>query len=365
MVRACATFRSGLRHSGPVSNIRGLQIDTFGECDPLGTGRLPKTARSWLLQQARVRDNRACARKNTLAGRRYAIAAVPAGVSSASARLPVRLWPTGAEAPNLRTIQHRRQVCDEAVIARARSRRRHGLREKGGGPKASLFEMARRLLLLVRAHQITMKATCAMPDTPSSRPWPEETVPVPAEHRDIGSSGGPCSVAALRMAGPMPARQHVSLAQLPFTGSVQHVSARESHQRVTQAKVSGPLADIDNKLNQFSDAGLSGEVTFEASTRFRHWLLPAAITFSRTRARVVDAASGAIAVERPPKRLDGLQLAQIDGVRVAKTSSQDVPIHPDGKRRLRAARASFHARHTSLCSVLRQPLPESSAPVFS
>lgn len=222
--------------------------------------------------------------------------------------------------------------------------------------------MARRLLLLVRAHQITMKATCAMPDTPSSRPWPEETVPVPAEHRDIGSSGGPCSVAALRMAGPMTARQHVSLAQLPFTGSVQHVSARESHQRVTQAKVSGPLANIDNKLNQFSDAGLSAEVTFEASTRFRHWLLPAAITFSRTRARVVDPASGAIAVES--KRLDGLQLAQIDCVQVAKTSSQDVPIPRDGKRRLRPARSSLRARHTSLCSVLRQPLPESSAPVF-
>lgn len=204
-----------------------------------------------------------------------------------------------------------------------------------------------------------------MADTRSSTRWHEATVPVSAEHRDIVSSGGPCSVAALRMAGPMPGRQHVSLAQLPFTGSVQHVSAREPHQRVTQAKVSGPLAKIDNKLNQFSDAALLREVTFEASTRFRHWLLPAAITFSRTRARVIDAASSAIAVERSPKRLDGLQLAQIDGVRVTKTSSQDVPMHRDGKRRVRAARASFHARHTSLCSELRQPLPESSAPVFS
>lgn len=204
-----------------------------------------------------------------------------------------------------------------------------------------------------------------MPDTRSSKPWPEETVPVPVEHRDIVSSGGPCSVAALRMAGPMPARQDGALAQLPFSGSVQHVSAQDPHQRVTQAKVGGSLPPIDNTLNQSSDAGLLREVTFEASTRFRHWLLPDAITFTRTRARVVDAASSAIAVERSPKRLDGLQLAQIDCVRVTKTSSQDVPIHRDGKRRVRAARASFHARHTSLCSVLRQPLPESSAPVFS
>lgn len=224
--------------------------------------------------------------------------------------------------------------------------------------------MARRLLLLVRAHQNTMKATCAMPDTRSSVPWPEETVrpeetvPVPAEHRDIVSSGVPCSVAALRMAGPMPARQHVALPQLPFTGSVQHVSAQEPHQRVTQAKVGGSLAIIDNTLNQFSDAGLLREVTFEASTRFRYWLLPAAITFSRARARVIDAASGAIAVERLPKRLDGLQLAQIDCVRVAETSRQDIPIRREGKRTLRAARSSFRTGHTSLCSVLRQPLPE-------
>ncbi|ESZ12214.1 hypothetical protein X737_27810 [Mesorhizobium sp. L48C026A00] len=225
--------------------------------------------------------------------------------------------------------------------------------------------MARRLLLLVRAHQNTMKATCAMPDTRNSRPWPEETVPVPAEHRYIISSGGPSSAAALRTAGPMPARQQMALAQLPSTGSVQRVSAQEPHQTVTQAKVGGSLPNIDNTLNQFSDAGLLREVTFEASTCFRYWLLPAAITFSRARARVIDAASDAIAVGRSPKRLDGIQLAQIDDVRVAKTKSQDVPIHRDGKRRLRAARSSLRARHTSLCSVLRQPLPESSAPVFS
>lgn len=158
--------------------------------------------------------------------------------------------------------------------------------------------MARRLLLLVRAHQITMKATCAMPDTRSSRPWSEETVPVPAEHRDIVSSGGPCSVAALRVAGS--ARQHVALAQLPFTGSVQRVSAQEPHQRVTQAKVGGSLPHIDNTLNQSSDAGLLREVTFEAPTCFRYWLFPAAITFPRARARAIDPASGAIAVESCP-----------------------------------------------------------------
>lgn len=171
-----------------------------------------------------------------------------------------------------------------------------------------------------------------MPDTRSSRPWPEETVPVPAEHRYIVSSGGPCSAGALRTTGPMPARQHMALAQLPFTGFDQHVSAQEPDQRGTEAKVGGSLANIDDTPNQLSDAGLLREVTSEASTRFRYWLLPAAITFPRARARVIDAA---IAVERLPKRLDGLQLAQIDGVRVAKTSSQNVPIHPDGKRKLR------------------------------
>lgn len=198
-----------------------------------------------------------------------------------------------------------------------------------------------------------------MPDTRSSKPWPEETVPVPAEHRDIVSSGSPFSVAALRMAGPMPARQHGPLAQMPFTGSVQHVSAQEPRQRVTQAKAGGSLPHIDNTLNQSSDAGLLREVTFQAPTCLRYWLLPAAIPFPNARSRVTDPASGAIAVES--KRLDGVQLAQIDCVRVAKTSRQDVPIRREGKRRLRAARSSSRAGHTSLCSVLRQPLPEFSA----
>lgn len=203
-----------------------------------------------------------------------------------------------------------------------------------------------------------MKATCTMPDARSSRQWPEETMPVPAEHRDTVSSGRPFSVAALRMAGPMPARQHGPLAQMPFTGSVQHVSAQEPRQRVTQAKAGGSLPHIDNTLNQSSDPSLR-EVTFQAPTCLRYWLLPAAIPFPNARSRVTDPASGAIA--GGTKRLDGVQLAQIDCVRVAKTSRQDLPIRREGKRRLRAARSSFRAGHTSLCSVLRQPLPEFSA----
>lgn len=216
--------------------------------------------------------------------------------------------------------------------------------------------MARRLLLLVRAPSKTMKATCTMPDTRSSRPWPEETVPAPVEHRGIVSSGGPCSVAALRMAGPVPARQHGALAQLPFAGSVQHVSAEEPRQRVAQAKVGGSPPHIDNTLNQSSDAGLLRKVTFEACTCLRYWLLPAAITFPWARARVIDPACGAIAVES--KRLDGLHLAQIDCVRMAKTSSQDVPIRRDGKGGCEPRGPHSVPEHTSLFSVLRQPLPE-------
>lgn len=180
-----------------------------------------------------------------------------------------------------------------------------------------------------------------MPDTRSSRQWPEETVPVPAEHRDIVSSGRPFSVAALRMAGPMPAHQHGPLAQMPFTGSVQHGSAQGPRQRVTQAKAGGSLPHVDNTLNQSSDPSLR-EVTFQVATCLRYWLLPAAIPFPRARSRVTDPASGAIAVES--KRLDGLQLAQIDCVRVAKTSRQDVPIRRDGKGSCEPPRPSFRTR---------------------
>lgn len=93
-----------------------------------------------------------------------------------------------------------------------------------------------------------------MPDTRSSRPWPEETVPLAAEHRGIVSSGSPIWMAALRMAGPMPARQHGQRAQMRFAGSVQHVSAEKPCQRVTQAKAGGSLPHIHNTLNQSSDS---------------------------------------------------------------------------------------------------------------
>lgn len=181
-------------------------------------------------------------------------------------------------------------------------------------------------------------------------------MPVPAEHRDIVSSGSPFSVAALRMAGPMPARQHGPLAQMPFTGSVHHVSAQEPRQRVTQAKAGGSLPHIDTTLNQSSDAGLLREVTFQVATCLRYWLIPAAIPFPRARSRVTDPASGAIAVES--KRLDGLQLAQIDCVRVAKTSAKTFPYV--GMEKEVASRRGPHSvpEHTSLCSELRQPMPE-------
>lgn len=199
-----------------------------------------------------------------------------------------------------------------------------------------------------------------MADTRSSIRSPEATAPISAEDRDIVRFGDPCLVAALRMASPMPTRHHVALAQLPFTGSDQHVSAQEPHQRVTQAKVGGSRASHDNKLNQFGDAGLLRQVTFAAShacsdtDHFRLLSLS-----SRAGAAVIDAASGVVAAERVTKRLEGLQIPHIDAVRVTKTRSQAVPMHS------RAATASSHARHAGRSSVLRQSQPKSSAPVFS
>ncbi len=162
-----------------------------------------------------------------------------------------------------------------------------------------------------------------MAETRTSIRSSEATVPTPAGDREIVRFGGPCLVAALRMADPIPARQHVALAQLPFAGSHQHVSAQESHQRVAHA-----YFDTD------------------------YFRLPS--LFPGYEQRVIDAAFGAIAVEKLPKRLGGLQLSHIDGVRVTKTRSQDIPIHPDEKRRFRAARASSYPRHAGPSSLLRQ-----------
>lgn len=190
-----------------------------------------------------------------------------------------------------------------------------------------------------------MKATCAMPDTRSSRPWPEETVPLAAEHRGIVSSGSPFWMAALRMAGPMPARQHGPRAQMRFAGSVQHVSAEKPCQRVvTQAKAGGSLPHIDNMLNQSSDAesseaGLLREVTFQAPTCFAILAPSGRYPFSKRtiasdRSRFRRHSRGKQPARRCPARSDRL-----------RSGGQDQPprrSHTSGgkKRRLRAARPS-------------------------
>ncbi|ESX07730.1 hypothetical protein X768_25580 [Mesorhizobium sp. LSJC265A00] len=57
---------------------------------------------------------------------------------------------------------------------------------------------------------------------------------------------------------------------------------------------------------------------------------------------MTDPASGAIAVES--KRLDGVQLAQIDCVRMAKASSQDVPVRREGKKEVASREALIPCR---------------------
>lgn len=74
----------------------------------------------------------------------------------------------------------------------------------------------------------------------------------------------------------------------------------------------------------------------------RYWLLPAAIPFPNALSLVTDPASGAIAVES--NRLDGVQLAQIDCVRVAKTNRQDVPIRREGKKEVASREALIPCR---------------------
>lgn len=171
-----------------------------------------------------------------------------------------------------------------------------------------------------------------MPDTRSSRPWPEETVPLAAEHRGIVSSGSPFWMAALRMAGPMPARQHGQRTQMRFAGSVQHLSAEKPCQRVvTQAKAGGSLPHIDNMLNQSSDAesseaGLLREVTFQAPTCFAILAPSGRYPFSKR----------TIASDRSRFRRHS---AQIDCVRAAKTNRRDVPIRREGKKEVASREA--------------------------
>ncbi|RRH94523.1 hypothetical protein EH240_27030 [Mesorhizobium tamadayense] len=98
-------------------------------------------------------------------------------------------------------------------------------------------------------------------------------------------------VAALRMAGPIATRQHVTLAQFPFAGSDQHVSAQEPHQSVAQSKIGGSLTNHYSTLNHLSDVTLLHDVAFEASHAY--WDFDCA-------QRMLNAACGAMAVKNCP-----------------------------------------------------------------
>lgn len=126
-------------------------------------------------------------------------------------------------------------------------------------------------------------------------------MPLAAEHRGIVSSGSPFWMAALRMAGPMPARQHGQRAQMRFAGSVQHVSAEKPCQMVTQAKAGGSLPHIHNTLNQSSDSESCDAGVLHEDISGPHMLAILAPSgrypFRNARSLVTDPASGAIAVE--------------------------------------------------------------------
>lgn len=83
---------------------------------------------------------------------------------------------------------------------------------------------------------------------------PEKTDPIPAEHRDMDHSRGPCSAAVLCTTGLRPTRQSVALSDL--TGLHPHMRVEEVHQRTTQTKVGVSLATLHTAQNQFREPGL-------------------------------------------------------------------------------------------------------------
>ncbi|ESX15316.1 hypothetical protein X766_26150 [Mesorhizobium sp. LSJC255A00] len=138
-------------------------------------------------------------------------------------------------------------------------------------------------------------------------------------------------MAALRMAGPMPARQHGQRAQMRFAGSVQHVSAEKPCQRVTQAKAGGSLPHIHNTLNQSSDSESCDAGVLHEDISGPHMLaiLAPSGRYPFSKRTIASDRSRFRRHSRGKHRLDGFQLAQIDCVRMAKASSQDVPIRRD------------------------------------
>ncbi|NGO53345.1 transcriptional repressor [Mesorhizobium camelthorni] len=142
------------------------------------------------------------------------------------------------------------------------------------------------------------------------------------------------------MAGPNPTRQGVALLQSPIAGPHEHVSAEEHHQNATQAKVGGSPATVYNTLNQFSDAALLRDVTFDASHANFETTYGCCRPLLEHGQRVIDVAASALAAERDPSCRSRLG---------DKTRSQDVPTQPDGK--LGAAKASSRAGMPARCCV--------------
>jgi len=148
-------------------------------------------------------------------------------------------------------------------------------------------------------------------------------MPIPAEYRRALPSGRACTMAVLRMVGLRPTRQRVALAELLFTGSHQHVTAEELHQRAQDIKVGISLATVYNTLNQFRQAGLLRDVTvdstasyFDTDTSDHHHF------FVEGEQRVLDIPRSGISIDGLPQPPLGMKITHVDVVvRVARVQA--------------------------------------------
>jgi Fur family iron response transcriptional regulator len=119
----------------------------------------------------------------------------------------------------------------------------------------------------------------------------------------------------LKEAGLRPTRQRLSILSMLLETAPRHVTAEELFQEVRQAGIPVSLATIYNTLNQFTQAGLMGEVVVgsgqsyfdtDASSHFHY--------FDKSTGEIYDLPSDVVTITDLPHPPPGKVIERIDVV---------------------------------------------------
>jgi Fur family iron response transcriptional regulator len=127
----------------------------------------------------------------------------------------------------------------------------------------------------------------------------------------------------LKGAGLRPTRQRLSILSMLLETAPRHVTAEELFQEVRQAGIPVSLATIYNTLNQFTQAGLMGEVVVGSGQSYFdtdpsshcHY-------FDKSTGEIYDIPSDVVTISHLPEPPPGKEIERIDVVVRIKNSKR-------------------------------------------